>query len=82
MAVPGRRGQGRGRLEQPRPVAAAADGGQDEGGLAPVALAVQQGAPVGEVAGEDGEVVQVGRDLAGGEGVVDARVAVDPDLVD
>jgi len=43
----------------------------------PAALAVQQGAPVGEVAGEDGEVVQEVGDLAGGEGVVDAPVAVD-----
>ena len=70
------------RLDERSSVGASAGRGEHVGAGEPTGVGVHVGAPRGQVAGEEGARGQGRRDLTAARGVVDARVAVDPHLVD
>ena len=82
VVVPAGHPRARRRLDQGPSVGAPAGRGEDVGAGEPPGVGVHVGAPRGQVAGEEGPRGQGGRDLTAAGGVVDAGVAVDPDLVD
>ena len=69
-------------LDEGSSVGASAGRGEHVGAGEPPGVWVHVGASRGQVAGEEGTRGQGRRDLAAARGVVDARVAVDPHLVD
>ena len=69
------------RLDEGSSVGASADRGEHVGAGEPTGVGVHVGAPRGQIAGEEGARGQGRRDLTAARGVVDARVAVDPHLV-